>query len=73
MARDLGPLHPDGPRDSIDDRLVRRWSSGQRDIPDWVASALTALLEGRRAEVGREMVLLDEAHRVITNTRRTGR
>lgn len=60
LARGLGPLHPDGPRDSIDDRLVRRWASEERPVPAWVQGALVALLEAaaqahdRRAEVCRK-------------------
>ncbi|CAO4181057.1 hypothetical protein EEDFHM_03845 [Methylorubrum populi] len=45
LARGLGPHHPDGGRDSIDARLVRRWAAGERPVPAWVASALVALLE----------------------------
>ena len=44
MARLLGPHHPDGARDSIDDRLVRRWRSGERAVPEWVRGALLRLL-----------------------------
>lgn len=53
MARALGPHHPDGARSSIDDRLVRRWASGERPIPGWVWEALPAVLEAatRVAEV----------------------
>lgn len=45
LARGLGPHHPDGPRATIDDRLVRRWASGDRPVPGWVGEALVALLE----------------------------
>jgi hypothetical protein len=47
LARDLGPLHPDGPRDKYDDRTIRRWAAGQRSIPDWALTALRELLRGR--------------------------
>jgi hypothetical protein len=48
LSRELGRFHPDGPRDSVDDRLVRRWASGQRDIPGWVHEALEVLLLDRQ-------------------------
>lgn len=47
IAAGLGPLHPDGPRPSIDDRLVRRWAAEERPIPAWVAGALLTLLDAR--------------------------
>ena len=49
LARGLGPHHPDGARESIDARLVRRWASGERPVPMWVGSALVALLEEEAA------------------------
>lgn len=36
---------------SIDNRLVRRWASGDRPIPSWVESALPGLLTERIAEL----------------------
>jgi len=45
LSRGLGPLHPRGARESIDDRLVRRWASGQNLVPMWVGGALVTLLE----------------------------
>ena len=48
IARDLGPYHPDGERESIDSRLVRRWVAGDRPVAEWVPSALLAIL--REAE-----------------------
>jgi hypothetical protein len=42
IARTLGPFHPDGPRPALDDRLIRRWSAGERPIPHWVITALSA-------------------------------
>lgn len=50
LARALGRYHPDGPRASIDDRLVRRWWSGEREIPSWAIAALPALLRAEAAE-----------------------
>lgn len=47
LARALGPFHPAGAREAIDDRLVRRWASGDREIPDWVIPALTRMLDAR--------------------------
>lgn len=44
LARALGPLHPDGARDMIDDALVRKWSRGNKAIPAWVAPAIRSLL-----------------------------
>ncbi len=44
LARGLGPLHPDGARESIDDRLVRRWAAGDRPIPAWVGQAVLKLM-----------------------------
>ena len=44
LARVLGPHHPDGPRASIDPRLVRRWAAGERAVPNWVPAALTVML-----------------------------
>lgn len=40
LARALGPYHPRGPRETIDPRLVARWASGDRPIPEWVKPAL---------------------------------
>jgi hypothetical protein len=50
VARALGPFHPDGPREAIDGRLVRRWASGERVVPNWVISALAKMLELRERE-----------------------
>jgi hypothetical protein len=49
MSRVLGPYSPDGPRDHVDPRLVRRWAAGARPIPDWVLAALADLLRERSA------------------------
>ena len=49
LARDLGPLHPQGARETIDPRLPARWATGERDIPAWVGPAIALLLE-RRAD-----------------------
>ena len=51
IARSLGPLHPDGSREAIDSRLVRRWASGERVVPIWVISALARMLESGATEV----------------------
>jgi hypothetical protein len=51
VARMLGPLHPEGGRDTIDDRLLRRWASGERPIPDWVIPALQRAIASRAAEL----------------------
>lgn len=59
LARGLGSLHPDGPRETMDDRLVRRWAAGERSIPEWVGPALVQVLRRqsdlyvRRAEAFR--------------------
>jgi len=51
IARMLGPLHPEVGRGTIDDRLVRRWASGERPIPDWVIPALQRVIASRAAEL----------------------
>lgn len=53
MARALGPLHPDGARESIDDSLVRKWARGARNIPAWVPRALLTIAEARGREIER--------------------
>lgn len=53
LARALGAYHPDGPRRSIDDRLVRRWAAGERLIPAWVWPALDELTAERRRDLER--------------------
>lgn len=52
LARGLGPLHPDGAREAIDDRLVRRWVSAERDVPEWVAAALRDLARDALVDAG---------------------
>ena len=44
IARDLGPYHPREAREQLDDRLVRRWVSGERPVPAWVDTVLPKLL-----------------------------
>ena len=61
LARALGPLHPDGPREELDQRLVSRWSLGQREIPAWVRPALVKILWRRSLDLHAEA---DEAARV---------
>ncbi len=53
LAHALGPLHPQGPRERIDDRLVRRWAAQEqgRDIPGWVLGALRSIAESRASEL----------------------
>ena len=68
LARALGPHHPDGPRETIDERLVRRWAAGERDIPGWVDAALAPMLE---REAGRHRVLAAELT-VLAGTVREG-
>ena len=61
IAADLGALHPDGPRDPIDDRLIRRWAAGTRDVPEWVTQTLAIVL-ARRARDHRETADRLDAH-----------
>lgn len=49
LARLLGEHHPDGPRDDLDLRMVRRWVTGRRPVPAWVPSALEAILKREAA------------------------
>ena len=51
IARALGPLHPGGAREAIDDRLVRRWAAGERDVPEWVEPAVAGLMTRRAEEI----------------------
>jgi hypothetical protein len=44
LARSLGALHPNGPRETLDPRGVDRWASGAREIPAWVGPAVARLL-----------------------------
>lgn len=48
IALDLGPYHPLGARGQIDDRLVRRWISGDRPVPAWIGDALPRILASAR-------------------------
>lgn len=43
MARALGPHHPDGPREAIDDAMVRKWARGARSVPAWARPALAII------------------------------
>ncbi|WP_375453427.1 hypothetical protein [uncultured Methylobacterium sp.] len=61
MARMLGPHHPDGPRDSIDPRVIFRWAAGPhedqrkgRPIPAWVGPALVRLLDEKADQLARD-------------------
>lgn len=51
LARDLGPLHPAGARESIDHRLPARWAAGNKPIPAWVGPALKRLLAERETNL----------------------
>ncbi|WP_200931866.1 hypothetical protein [Methylobacterium sp. Leaf85] len=51
MARLLGQLHPTGPRETMDPRLIQRWAVGERRVPDWVIPKLSELLEKRATEL----------------------
>jgi hypothetical protein len=51
MASLLGPYHPEGARERIDPRLVRRWAVGDRPIPPWVAPVLASLLQERSKQL----------------------
>ena len=54
-ARSLGPWHPAGARERLDERLVRRWVSGDRPVPGWVEASLPRMIAFgvalRRAEI----------------------
>lgn len=50
MARSLGTYHPRGPRERIDDRLLRRWVAMEVSVPAWVGRALPFLLRDARTE-----------------------
>jgi hypothetical protein len=65
VARSLGPLHPDGSREAIDSRLVRRWASGKRVVPIWVISALAAMLKSKVTEVDAMRIRLSCAETAI--------
>ena len=43
-ARSLGAWHPAGARKGLDERLVRRWVSGERPVPPWVEDALPSMI-----------------------------
>lgn len=53
IARFLGPAHPDGARDAIDDSLVRKWVRKARPVPEWVPQALAARLQQRIAQLAK--------------------
>lgn len=54
IARALGALHPEGPRPTVDERLVRRWASGSREIPVWVLPAIVRIAVERAAALREE-------------------
>jgi len=68
IARRLGAFHPDGPREAIDDRLVRRWTSGERPIPDWVISALISIADAGATDLSAMLGRLRSVHDAITRT-----
>ena len=63
LARNLGGYHPDGSRESIDDRLVRRWVAGERPVPNWVVPALMRIAEPREREISTMVIRLRHAQR----------
>lgn len=66
LARALGPMHPMGARDAIDDSLVRKWSRGARPVPDWVAPVIAGMLE---TEPDRMMARAEECRRLASIVR----
>lgn len=60
LASVLGPHHPEGAREKIDPRLVRRWAAGDRAIPGWVAPVIIDLLMERSKELNN--LAWDAAH-----------
>lgn len=67
MAIALGPYPPQGPRASIDRRLVSRWSNGWDEIEQWAIDALPAVLA---AEATRRMSEADELYEDAAELRR---
>lgn len=65
LARALGPLHPDGPREAIDDRYVRRLAAGDKPVPAWIWSALARLLTAERQSLSGRGRALDRLVRAI--------
>lgn len=53
LARALGPLHPRGARESINDRLVHRWAKGERPVPAWVPEVLP--------QIAQEVLVVEES------------
>jgi hypothetical protein len=45
IGRALGKYHPQGPRATIDPRLVRRWYAEDRPMPTWIQKALFQILQ----------------------------
>lgn len=50
LARRLGEVHPDGPRDTMVPRTVGRWGTGAKEALDWVLPMLARLLRERAAD-----------------------
>jgi hypothetical protein len=65
VARSLGQFHPEGAREAIDSRLVRRWASGERVVPIWVISAIARILESRMMESDAMRIRLSSAAATI--------
>jgi hypothetical protein len=65
LARTLGPFHPDRPREAIDDRLIRRWTSGERPIPNWAVAALIKIADNRATAL---KTVLAQSHAMIRET-----
>jgi hypothetical protein len=57
-SRTLGPWHPDGHLNEIDDRLVRRWATGERSIPNWVFAALAEIVDVRAGKLNAFLIRL---------------
>lgn len=66
LAKDLGPLHPEGSRETIDPRLPARWATGERDIPAWVGPAIAHLLDERAYLMSTDV---DRAHSLARRLR----
>jgi hypothetical protein len=65
IARSLGPFHPEGAREAIDSRLVRRWASGERVVPIWVISEIAKMLETRAPDSDGMRIRLNAATKAI--------
>jgi hypothetical protein len=66
-ARALGQFHPNGPREAIDARLIRRWAAGERVVPNWVISALAAMTNLRERELSGMRVRLSSVDAALAS------